>query len=211
MKKAAILCFFVLFMLPALSVRAQVAGNDTLSGSGTSGTTSKGFTPKKTDIHVQAGTWFSTSSGYGNGWGTYIAPQISYALSPRFRITGGISIANMSFSGYKPYYDVLSTSSYHGNVTSAYLFVSGQYLVNERLTVTGSAFKKFNIYDTPGTQNPFLNDEPYGGNLNIQYKIGNNVYLEGGIGFTRGASYPYYGTPAYAPIGPLYNPYFPGH
>jgi hypothetical protein len=163
------------------------------------------------DIHLQAGTWFSTSSGYGNGWGTFISPEISYSLSPRFRVTGGVSIVNTSFSGYRPYYEFFSGPSYHGDVTSAYLFISGQYLVNDRLTITGSAFKKFNIYESPGLNDPFFKDEPYGASLNVQYRLGRNVYLEGGIGYTNGAVDPYYGNPLYSPVPPLYNPYFPGH
>src|SRR5512136_914965 len=142
MKTTAISVLFPIIFLFTWSAFAQSVNSDTLPPSAGAGSPAKGFVPKKMDVHVQAGTWFATSSGYGNGWGTYIAPQLSYSLTTRFRLSGGFTIMNTSYNGYKPYYDFLLSSgpAYHGDVTSAYIYISGQYLVNDRLTVTGTAF-----------------------------------------------------------------------
>ncbi|HTX88657.1 MAG TPA: hypothetical protein VMC08_06690 [Bacteroidales bacterium] len=216
MKTKALFLLLPILFLAARPLPAQTVFPDTSSqGIGPSANTF-GFDPHKTQVHVQAGTWFSTSSGYGSAWGTYLSPQLSYTVSPRFRVSGGVSITTTSLNGYTPYYDFYSSGPYHGDVTSAYLWISGQYLVNDRLSISGTVFKKVNIYESPGLNNPYLKDEPYGGNLDVQYRLGKNVFLEGSIGYSRGSVNPYYGSPyspysAYSPVGPLYSPFYPGH
>ena len=202
----------ILLLLLNWPVYPQTGITDTVRSSSYPGQSlQRRFIPKKFDIGVQAGTWFSTGSGYGSGWSTYLSPRLSYNLSSRFRISGGISLTNTYYTGVRPLYYPGSGNAYHGDVTSAFLYVSGQYLVSDRFSVTGSAFKKFNIYESSADQLPWLKDEPYGFYLNLDYRIRDNIHLQGGIGYTRGAIDPYYGSPLYSPVPPFYNPYFPQH
>jgi len=167
----------------------------------------------KMDYHIQVGSQFSTSS-FGSGFSTFITPTVSYGLSKRFSISGGVSIVNTTLSG--KYYNPYSTeqpSSFNGNFTTATVFVSGQYLLNDRITITGSAYKQFDVMgNVPGYYGSG-NNGAQGAYLNVNYKIANNVHLEAGFGYSRGynSSNPYsmfgndpfnnsFGDPFYRPV-----------
>ena len=154
--------------------------------------------PKRMQTNVMIGTQFSTSSWFGSGLTTFISPSVSYRVSPRFSVRGGLTIANTALFDYKPWFALEGSPTYDANFTKAVLYLEGSYQVTDRLTISGAGFKEFTITDNSNFYNPYSNNEPYGIYLNADYKIAEGVHIQAGFGYTRGYS-PYMGSPMYDP------------
>ena len=162
-------------------------------------------------VGVQVGTQFTTSSGYGSGFSTFLSPTLSYRVSNRFSLSGGVSVVNTTLYGVKPFYSFAEGKSmpgFSGNITQTTLWVSGQYLLSDRLTLTGTIFKTVNVLGQNSGNYPFYNNNPQGGYLNIGYKISDHMHIEAGFGYTQGnRGY------SYDPYNPVFgssnvNPFF---
>jgi hypothetical protein len=124
----------------------------------------------KPRVNVSLGSSFSSfGSGY-NAFGTYIAPEISMPVSKKFSVTFGMGYANMFYnspveSGFG------STNRSYGN-----LFVSGTYVVNEKLIIRGTAYKTFLLNPAPTSTikplNPqFIDFSSQGVIFDAEYKV----------------------------------------
>ena len=177
---------FILFFLICPAV---VLGQQMITDSSHSGTF--GFIPKKVDYHLSIGTQFSTSSGYGSGLSSFITPSINYTINKRLRIGGGISIVNTTLFNFKPYYPVENSPAYNENFNTATVFVNGQYLLSDRLTIYGCAFKQFLLSGNPlpySLYNPFSRDGAQGIQMNVDYRIGKNFHIQAGFGYSKGTN-----------------------
>ncbi len=157
------------------------------------------FQPKKIDYGLNIGSEFISMSGFGSGLNTYVTPHVSYNLNKRLSIGGGFSIVQTNYFKARSYFQDEQNSFSNGGFTSATLFVSGQYLVNDRLTIFGSAFKQFPITKDPLPYNPFNPVSPSGAqgiNFNVGYKIGRNMYIQAGFRYSQGLN-PYNANPYY--------------
>ena len=163
----------------------------------------------KLHIGIRAGTEFMTASGYGSASSTFLSPTLTYPVSRKFQISGGLSIVNTSFFGVKPYYSFSEEKSFTGNITQAMIWVSGRYQLNDRITITGTAYKTFDVLgNTPGNSS-FYKTNPQGGYLNIGYKISDHMQIEAGFGYSKGSrgySYGYPGTGGFGSSG--FDPFF---
>ena len=178
--------FLITFLSNAFQSSAQVALHDTIPASSTQVmNTDSRFVPHKMDYHLQVGSQFFTSS-FGSGFSTFVSPSVSYGLSKRFSISGGLSLVNTTLAG--KYYTPFSSeeTSLNGNFTTATVFLSGQYLLNDRVTITGTAYKQFNVMGNVPGYYGLRNDDAQGMYLNVRYKVANNVHLEAGFGYSRG-------------------------
>jgi hypothetical protein len=156
-----------------------------------------GFIPRKFDYHVSAGSMFTTSSGFGSGLTSYISPSVSYGINSKLRIGGGFSVINTTFFNAKSWYAPESVPGYSGNMSSVVLFVNGQYMVNDRLTISGSAYKQVPLYSDPLPYNPYYpmsGQDAQGIDLNVAYKIGRNSSIHLGFGYSKGMN-PYFSDP----------------
>lgn len=143
--------------------------------------------PQKLSYGVTLGTQFS-GSRYASAFSTIVSPHLSYRLNDRFSLSGGVSVINTTVNGqfYNPFSTTESTIS--GNYTSALVYLSGNYLVNNRVTVSGTAYKQFNFLgDVPGSKG-FLNNDLQGFYMNVKYKIMENVNFEAGFGYSSGVN-----------------------
>jgi hypothetical protein len=179
------------------------------SGSGSSsfnGVKNYGFIPKKFTSGMQIGSFFTSSSGYGSSFSTYISPTVSYAFTPRFKINAGITIMNSTLYGIKPWYSMNQESTLDGNFTNALVVVSGDYLVNDRLKVSGTLFKEFNLLNSVEGYNPYSMNNAQGAFMKVEYKVFENFHIEAGFGYTKGVnpySHNYFGNPySYSPFLP---------
>jgi hypothetical protein len=154
---------------------------------------------KKPAFHVMAGTSFTTSSGYGSALQSFITPSITYPVAKRWTIGGGISFLTTNYFNARPYYGEQS-SSYSGNYTSAILFVNTHYQVTDRFSITGSGYKEIPISGEPYPYSSYLNtgkSRMQGIDLNLQYRLGEHVFIQAGFGYHEGR-YPGY----YDPFAP---------
>ena len=196
MNKSLFILTFVFFVLVA---GAQEQVSDTLPASVQQNADGTQITPpKRMQTNVMIGTQFSTSSWYGSGLTTFISPSISYLVSPRFSVRGGVTISNTALFNYRPWFSTEGSSTFDANFTKAVLYLEGSYRVTDKLTISGAGFKEFTISDNSSFYNPYSKNEPYGIYLNADYKIAEGVHIQAGFGYTRGYS-PYMGSPMYDP------------
>lgn len=181
----------ILFCIVA-PVFSQVMRKDTASGDG-----QRLLQPKKFNYHLTLGSEFTSMSGFGSALNTYVTPSFSYNLSKRFSIGGGLSVIQTNYFNARSFYTEGQPSITSGNFTSGMIFVNGQYLVNDRLTIYGSAWKQFPITKDPLPYNPFnpvSANGAQGVDFNVGYRIGDNVYIQAGFHYSDGQN-PYYNDP----------------
>ena len=173
-------------------------GSDSLTSSSSSPRkTDKRFVPGKISSGMELGTYFTSFSGYGSSFSTYISPYISYPVNSRFRINAGMTIVNSSLFGIKPLYPMNQENSLNGNIISALIYVSGDYLVNERLKISGTLYKEINLFNSVPGRNSFTDQNAQGGYMKVDYKVFENFYIEAGFGYSKGVNpyNPYGGFP----------------
>ena len=166
--KIAFLLIFYSFLFSG--VYAQSQSIDTLPPSASSASSASAHSYNVLPLHqlhvgVQVGTQFTATSGYGSGLSTFLSPTLTYPVSKRFSISGGISIVNTTLYGVKPFYILPGEQSFPaftGNITQATLWVSGQYLLSDRITLTGTVFKTIDILGQKPVNSPFYNSNPAG-------------------------------------------------
>ena len=183
---------FTVFFCLVIPVFSQVMRTDTMFGNG-----QHLFQPKKFNYNLTLGSEFSSFSGFGSALNTYVAPRVSYNVNKRLSIGGGISVIQTNYFNVKSYSRDGQPFSTSGNFTSGMIFVNGQYLVNDRLTISGSAYKQFPISKDPLPYNPFNPVSSRGAqgiDLNVGYRIGNNMYIQAGFRYSDGQN-PYYADP----------------
>jgi hypothetical protein len=127
---------------------------------------------KKLDTGLDIGTSFSYSPKNYYGPTFYIAPNITYKLSPKFQIHAGLIYEKSTFY---PLYQQQDQSYSVLPMTRTLLYTSGSYLLTPNLTVSGTVYKSINnIPKLTNYQNPYqYNIEGY--QLDIQYKINNSI------------------------------------
>jgi hypothetical protein len=144
---------------------------------------------KKLKVKMELGTFFGTSFGSGNYFGTYVSPQISYRLSPRFTLNTGARITN-TFGN--PFYESGFYSPYGypaTNFTRSFVYVEGAYQVNNRLTISGAAYKEINLINTPSPSIDAYNFDSKGFIMGVDYRIGENIFIHGQIEVSDGPGY----------------------
>ena len=199
MRKFFLPVFLCVFACPLFS--QTVLSDSSAAGSG------HFFQKGKFDYGLNLGSEFTSASGFGSAFSTQVSPHFYYNVSKRFRIGGGITAANTGYINAKPLFGNESVHGSSGNFTTAGIFVSGQYLVNDRLTITGSAFKIFPVSRDPLPYNPFNPVSPNGAqgiNFNVGYKVGKNMYIQAGFRYSEGLS-PYNNSNGRYPADPFHQ------
>jgi len=189
MKRVAFTGIFIFLMV---FLQAQSSFTDSTRVSRVSG-----LIPKKYDFGVSLGSEFSISSGFGSGFTTYISPHVSYNVSKRFRLSGGFTYSNTQLFNARSWVAGENVPGVSGNYSTGLIYVSGSYLVSDRLTISGSAFKAFNLSGTPLPYNPYSPISQKGAqgiNFNVDYKVAEHFHIQAGFGFTQGVN-PYYRDP----------------
>lgn len=147
------------------------------------------YFPRKFNIHFSVGSQFSSYTGYGYGLSTFISPSLTYDVSKRFQIRGGLSLITTNYSGIQSFLSEQGDSKSQGNYTSAFLYVSGTYLLNKNLTLSGMAFKEFPLAGDPLSFSPYQSYSKEGAQgirMDVNYKIGENVQIQAGFGYSKG-------------------------
>jgi hypothetical protein len=183
MRRLSFLAVLTLISFPAL---CQVMHHDTVMAPA-----NHLFQPKKFNYGVTLGSQFASVSGYGSALNTFVTPRISYNVNKRLSIGGGVSLIQSNYFNARSYgYNEPARGS-NGNFTSAMIFVEGQYLVNDRLTVYGSAFKQLPVTKDPLPYNPFNPVSARGAqgiDFNVGYRVGDHMYIQAGFHYIDGVN-----------------------
>ena len=167
-----------------------------------------GFIPKKPDFGLQMGSTFTTSSGYGSGFTTFVSPRVTYPFTSRFRINAGVTYINTTLYGVRSYFPVSGEQTFNGNFSSILIYGSGEYLFNDRLSISGTVYKSFPLYNDLNKSYPYGNYNPEGAFMKVDYRIFDNVHIEAGFGYSKGIN-PYYNNPFSNSYSPFPDPFHP--
>jgi hypothetical protein len=203
------LTVLIIFFIGLLSIQcmSQDTAMDTLPSSAVV-TPSAALIPasqNKMHVNIMAGTEFSTAPGYGSGIATYFLTGITYPVGKRFSIGGGVGILNTTPVGvHSSSFETFGTFG-NANSTSTLIYVTGQYLLSQRITVSGTLFKEFSAFNSSPEYQRAQRNLPEGGYMKVDYKINDFMHIEAGFGYSRGVS-PYNGLYSGSPI---YDSSFP--
>ncbi|MBN1416752.1 MAG: hypothetical protein JW973_16770 [Bacteroidales bacterium] len=133
---------------------------------------------KKVDFSFATGMIVGTI-GHDNYFGTaYIAPAISYNISPRMRIRAGSLIFLSSY--YKPSHASIQSGEFSaGSPNLGALFIAADYFVTNRMILTGTYFKmpENNLFQrkiAPEVYNrykPYYNVPSESMSIGLNYKV----------------------------------------
>ena len=175
MKKASVFILaFIFFFAFSVFSQENESDNDQLDVSGYQEANSAelpAVKEKRLKTNFELGTSFTYSPRNFYGPSYYIAPSLSYLVTPRFSLSAGLGF---EYTSLYPLYNMTDNGSSMLPMTRAFLFARGSYLLTERLVVTGSVYKTMN--DVPKlTQNSHpMNYNYQGVDLGIQYQINRN-------------------------------------
>ncbi len=142
---------------------------------------------KKPKFGLQLNTAFA-SYGKSNVFSSSVSPFVTTQLDPKFRLTTGISLSNSNYSN-------LRTIGSDGQITegdytnnSATLFFSGEYLLNDRVTLYGTGYYDVNnLTRVTDPNNPFSRDN-MGMSFGARIKTSDNSAIGIHFQYNKGAS-----------------------
>lgn len=140
---------------------------------------------------VNLGSEFAATRGFGSALHSWVTPSVSYRVTPKLLVGGGISILQSNYFNL-PQGFVAETGSARvsgASLTGVTLFAEGSYAATDRLTLYGSAFKQFPVAGDPLPYSPFTplaGSQAQGFRFNVNYRIGNNMFIEAGFRYTDG-------------------------
>lgn len=156
-------------------------------------------TKRKPSFNISFGTTFASTFGSGSYFGTYVSPHISYPVSKRFTLRVGGTLTTTLGNTYNEPYPNRAGFSYFGNFNRSFVYAEGAYQLNDRLIVTGTVYKEFNLNQNPFPTNEAVSYDNKGMILGVDYKVSENVFIRGQVEISNGRN-PY----QYSPMG------FPG-
>lgn len=194
----------LLYLILALSLTTMPAISQGLYG--TSTTKGTGWLsrqlPDNSRFNLELGTGFSSFSSGASMFGNYIAPSFEYDLNPSLTIIAG---GNFSFNQYNNMQQSLvvssNTSPVQQGLTDYSMYMSGRYMINDNLLMTGS------VYSEQGNLPPlFMNQgvmdySSRGMSMGLEYKISDNLRFGAEFGVNR-TNNPYQ---LYSPFSSPYN------
>ncbi len=120
----------------------------------------------KTNVEVGTSFIYSPRNFYGPSY--YVAPSLSYLVTPRFSLSAGVGF---EYSSIYPLYNTIDNGSEMLPMTRAFLFARGSYLLTDRIIVTGSVYKTMNDVPKLNNYSRPMNYSYQGVDLGIQYQI----------------------------------------
>jgi len=141
---------------------------------------------KRFRVSVEVGATFGASPYYGSYFGTYLAPHLSYDITPRFTLSGGVSLANYyGISNFTPEYTAMPMTS---------IYIEGAYKLTNNLAVYGAVHQQIDLLNVPGqAQNNTYNLNSTSVRMGFKYKLSDNVFIQGEVGFSNRPYNPYFG------------------
>ena len=144
------------------------------------------FKPGAIGFTMQAGTGFASNFNGNSSFNTYVSPALAYNISPRFRLKAGVTVfqnfGDPYYAGYDSYYSPVINS---GTTTS--IFVQGDYLLSNKLMLSGTFYKDFNAFN-PNVSDPRLKTpESQGMILNLNYRPTSNFEINASFGYGNGS------------------------
>jgi hypothetical protein len=142
---------------------------------------------KRLHTSLQAGTSVGTNFRNGTYWGNYIAPQLSYQVSPRWNLNVGTMVSYSRYNGL-----MRTAEGYNSTPVSSvqtFVYGQGQYQVSERLRLTGTAFYEMNRFDQLQMNPQATNFNTKGASMYADFKISEHFSVGAGVQISNGNNY----------------------
>ncbi len=134
-----------------------------------------------------------SSKGYGGPFMS-LSPYAAYPVNDKFHLTVGISAGFGNI--YLPYL-YSGENSEMLPMTQMFIYARGNYMLNEKLTVSGSAYKRIVDVKNPNRSlKPSTSFDYQGVSVGLNYKITNNISFGAQIHFDS----PAYNNSIYSPF-----------
>jgi hypothetical protein len=154
---------------------------------------------------LEAGTGFSSFSSGTTMLGNYVSPRFEYDLSPSLTITAG---GTLSFNQYNNLPQPMALNNNTNNVrpvqqgfSSHSLFVSGRYIINDNLFMTGTMYREQGQLPLSLMSPEISGYNSHGMSMGIEYRISNNLHFGAEVGINR-TNNPYH---YYSPFSNSFN------
>jgi len=136
----------------------------------------------KLDYSLSAGTSFITSKTYGSGSSTYIAPELTYKLTPKLHLNVGIMFmrSNYLVNRYQRFAGEQSAVIKTNPNVSTLAYISGDYLINNRLSISGMLMR-----DLSSPQG-FGSNSFQAMSVHMDYKLTDNISIGAGVQMRQG-------------------------
>lgn len=158
-------------------------------------------------VKLNLGTSFSTGGYYGNSVQSWVAPEINYQVSNRLNLRVGVAVSN-NYMTSLPGFQEGNMSRASNSWFNYKVYVSGDYMINENLVVSGTLMKS--IDQTPAWvgRPSYYNQNYESMSMSVHYRINDYMTVGAGIQINRG-DVPYYYNPMMQPYGNQLSPFAP--
>lgn len=178
----------ILLLLTGITTQAQFFGEPFSPYSGNTGFPVSNDLSSSYRFNLRSGAFFNAGIGGGSLFNSFVAPSFSKDLGKKFTLSAGAVISNTTYSNVSMFSPDGAFKPYSGNLTNFTLFAAGTYQVNERLTVTGSAFKTINPAFNARLNPDKLRMDAQGMSFGFGYKVSENVHIGAEIRYQQGNS-----------------------
>ena len=153
------------------------------------------FKPGDIGFTMQLGTILAGNFKGNSSFGTYVSPAVAYNVSSRFRIKTGVMVFNNFGDPYYAGYENNYSPVIHSGATTS-LFVQGDYLLSNKIMISGTVYKDFNSFNTNLNDPRLKTPESQGMILNLNYRPTRNfefnASFEYGNGYRSGLQSPFH-------------------
>ncbi len=130
--------------------------------------------PERLQTHIEVGTSFTYSPNNFYGPSIYVAPSLSYLVTPRLTLSAGVAVERSNL-----YFMESQAANNDGMLpmTRAYLFARGSYMLTPKLALSGTVYKTIN--DVPRRENVLYpyNYNYQGMSLGLNYKFNSSFSI----------------------------------
>jgi predicted porin len=133
---------------------------------------------KKVQYSLNAGTSFSFGTFKSSSY--YIAPQLTYQLTPKFRLNTSLIFINSNITA--PGNATLNLGQnqaclFEQKTNETIVYASGDYQLNDKILITGSVIKNFNSPTSSKMEQAGWRNSFQMMSMGLQYKITPNITL----------------------------------
>jgi hypothetical protein len=153
------------------------------------------FKPGDIGFTMQVGTGFAGNFKGNSSFSTFVSPALAYNVSPRFRIKTGVTVFQNFGDPYYAGYDYYNSPVIQSGTTTS-LFIQGDYLLSNKVMLSGAFYKDFNAFNANISDPRLKTPESQGMILNLNYRPTSsfeiNASFEYGNGSRSAFSSPFY-------------------
>ncbi|MCF8304207.1 MAG: hypothetical protein K9I94_13100 [Bacteroidales bacterium] len=188
--KRIVITLIIAFFAAGSFAQSSITGLDNYGVGNNASSGLSGNTFSNTDFNLQMGTSIGSYGGGGSVLSSYVAPSFNFDATPKLDIKAGALIMNNNFSGFQQSPFMSQSMGLNQNMTDSYLYVQGDYQLNEKLTLSGGAIKKVNTYNYQQKMNPLAKNYDYSAyNIGMRYKVNDNAHIEAQFNLIKGNPY----------------------